>query len=653
MNRLLIEKYSQFLLPVVIFILTLFFSYNLVQNFDMWFHIKSGEIILEKGIIHHDVFSFATPQREWVPYEWLFQSAIFLFTKFFGLFSIKYLLSILAATTITTLYMVIKRIFSTNFAIGLIASLLFFTGNFAFFTLRPQSVAIIFLLINLGLILLYILKNKNLLLLTIPITLIWANLHASVVLDVVFFLSYALISIINYFLLKEKQWLAKTKVLSIFTIITFILTVLPPLFFTQYQFLLKIYTHREIISSFISEWQPLTSFPTEFFIYTITLICVSIIFIYSIFKDKQLKHNLFLLPFIVMPFLGFSSSRNVFYGYLAFSFILGWSLSKINFQKSLVHIKSFVIIFLSLILITQVYYFYLQAKPIRYYYPKAAANFIKNMDLKGNMFNEYPYGGYLLYSLYPKQKVFIDGRTDVYLCCEVLDLLNLYNKAGLDDKSYKNILNKLWDKYVISFVLIKTKQNTYSEKISNILQNDSNWSLVFWDDNSQIFVRDNGKNSDVINKFGAEFATPYGKTPFASESAKSAFIEYQEMIKIADSARSRNAIGLILSQQKEYGKAQKEFEKAIELDQSFESPYMNLAEIEIIQNKNYDLALKLYKDALSISPDRPFIYLRLGQLYIEGFNDRKNALSIWKKGLEQFSNIQTRETFDKYIKKYR
>ena len=652
MNKLLIEKYSQFLLPVVIFILTLFFSFNLTQNFDMWFHIKSGEVILEKGIIHHDVFSFATPQREWVPYEWLFQSAIFLFTKFFGLFSIKYFLSILTATTITTLYIVIKRVFSTNLAIGLIASLLFFTGNFAFFTARPQSVAIIFLLINLGLILLYVLKNKNLLLLTIPITLIWANLHASVVLDVVFFFGYSFISLINYFLLKEKQWFTKAKVLSIFTIITFILTILPPLFFTQYQFLLKIYTHKEIISSFISEWQPLTSFPTEFAIYTITLICVSIIFIYSIFKDKQLKHNLFLLPFILMPFLGFSSSRNVFYGYLAFSFILGWSLSKINFQKSSINIKSFIIISLSLILITQVYYFYLQAKPIRYYYPKAATNFIKNMDLKGNMFNEYPYGGYLLYSLYPKQKVFIDGRTDVYLCCEVLDLLKLYTKAGLDDKSYKNILNNLWNKYNISFVLIKTKQNTYSEKISNILRNDSNWSLVFWDDNSQIFVRDDGKNSDVINKFEAEFATPYGKTPFASKSPKNAFIEYQKMTKIADSARSRNAIGLILSQQKEYGKAQKEFEKAIELDPAFESPYMNLAEIEIILNKNYDQALKLYTKALSISPDRPFIYLRLGQLYIEGFNDRQKAQDIWKKGLEQFSNIKTKETFDNYIKKY-
>ena len=162
MNKLLIKKYSQFLLPVVIFILTLFFSFNLVQNFDMWFHIKSGEIILEKGIIHHDVFSFATPQREWVPYEWLFQSAIFLFTKFFGLFSIKYFLSILTAITITTLYIVIKRVFSTNLAIGLIASLLFFTGNFAFFTARPQSVAIIFLLINLGLFYTISISFKNL-----------------------------------------------------------------------------------------------------------------------------------------------------------------------------------------------------------------------------------------------------------------------------------------------------------------------------------------------------------------------------------------------------------------------------------------------------------------------------------------------------------
>jgi hypothetical protein len=43
------------------------------------------------------------------------------------------------------------------------------------------------------------------------------------------------------------------------------------------------------------------------------------------------------------------------------------------------------------------------------------------------MFNEFNWGGYLLYRLYPHQRVFIDGQTDFYgeaLSREYLDVVN-------------------------------------------------------------------------------------------------------------------------------------------------------------------------------------------------------------------------------------
>jgi len=33
---------------------------------------------------------------------------------------------------------------------------------------------------------------------------------------------------------------------------------------------------------------------------------------------------------------------------------------------------------------------------------------------EGNMFNEYKWGGYLIFNCYPQKKVFIDGRAEVY-----------------------------------------------------------------------------------------------------------------------------------------------------------------------------------------------------------------------------------------------
>ena len=39
-----------------------------------------------------------------------------------------------------------------------------------------------------------------------------------------------------------------------------------------------------------------------------------------------------------------------------------------------------------------------------------AANFLKENQAGGPIFNTYEYGGYLLWSLWPEQRTFIDGR---------------------------------------------------------------------------------------------------------------------------------------------------------------------------------------------------------------------------------------------------
>ena len=43
-------------------------------------------------------------------------------------------------------------------------------------------------------------------------------------------------------------------------------------------------------------------------------------------------------------------------------------------------------------------------------YPVGAADFVIANDLKGNLFNTYFWGGYLIWRLGPERKVFVDGR---------------------------------------------------------------------------------------------------------------------------------------------------------------------------------------------------------------------------------------------------
>ena len=47
-------------------------------------------------------------------------------------------------------------------------------------------------------------------------------------------------------------------------------------------------------------------------------------------------------------------------------------------------------------------------------FPVAAADWLTTHPQPGNMFNEFNWGGYLLYRLWPEEKVFLDSQTDFY-----------------------------------------------------------------------------------------------------------------------------------------------------------------------------------------------------------------------------------------------
>src|SRR5208282_910170 len=47
-------------------------------------------------------------------------------------------------------------------------------------------------------------------------------------------------------------------------------------------------------------------------------------------------------------------------------------------------------------------------------YPVSAVAYLRNHPYPTGMFNEYGWGGYLIWQLGPEHKVFIDGRADVY-----------------------------------------------------------------------------------------------------------------------------------------------------------------------------------------------------------------------------------------------
>lgn len=119
--------------------------------------------------------------------------------------------------------------------------------------------------------------------------------------------------------------------------------------------------------------------------------------------------------------------------------------------------------------------------------------FIEN-QLSGPIFNNYDVGGYLAYSLFPTEKVFLDNRPEAYsehfLTAEYL--------AALTDETVWQHLLETYEFNVIFFYW--HDQIDGAQKFLYTRITDSEWVPVFVDDYVLILVRNTKANKSIIEK---------------------------------------------------------------------------------------------------------------------------------------------------------
>ena len=108
-------------------------------------------------------------------------------------------------------------------------------------------------------------------------------------------------------------------------------------------------------------------------------------------------------------------------------------------------------------------------------FPTSALSYMQSRQLQGRVFNEYVWGGYILWQT-PEIKTFIDGRTDIFEYGGVL-------RDYLDATSLKNSFSVL-DKYQIRYVLFPPEA-----PLAYSLKHNAAWRTVYSDDVAVIFER--------------------------------------------------------------------------------------------------------------------------------------------------------------------
>jgi len=108
--------------------------------------------------------------------------------------------------------------------------------------------------------------------------------------------------------------------------------------------------------------------------------------------------------------------------------------------------------------------------------PVKAADWLIAHPIEGKMFNDINWGGYLLYRLWPEQKVFIDSQSD------------FYGEKLTREYASSISANPLWvevfRKYGIKWVIIPP-----DSALSKELANNNEWKTQYQDNNTIIFSR--------------------------------------------------------------------------------------------------------------------------------------------------------------------
>src|SRR5690606_33858283 len=98
----------------------------------------------------------------------------------------------------------------------------------------------------------------------------------------------------------------------------------------------------------------------------------------------------------------------------------------------------------------------------------------------GVIFNEFEFGGYLIYRLNGKNKIFLDGRNIIY--------------SSQDFEKYKEIIlsnddsyQEYFDQYKVRYVIVKNREFG----LSSLLKRDLNYKSLYSSDDHVVFVRVN------------------------------------------------------------------------------------------------------------------------------------------------------------------
>jgi hypothetical protein len=447
---------------------------------DLWWHIKVGQDILAT---HHfptaDDYSFTAHGTPWIAYEWLGEVVLGAAHRAGGLRGLMALDLVLGAAILIALYAFVW-LRTRNSEAAFAACALLLPLVFVSLSLRPQMLGYFFLILTLIILERFRQGRSATLWLLPPLFLVWVNTHGSFVIGLFAFGIYGISGLLKLRSggLESTPWTAAQRLrLGSAFLLSLSVLAITPYGVRPAGYPLDMAFFQPINVAHIQEWEPMP-FNQPFGQYFLALLAAFLLAQIVLRPTWQLAeltlffaglcaaclHTRFLLVFVPfsaplfaailsrwMPPYEPGKDKYVLNALLMAAIVAGI----IRFFPSQGQLESHVA----------------RRSPVE------AVQYILRHPPPQPMYNNYEFGGYLIFALDGRNKVFIDGRTDIYERAGVLS--DYASIAGVAQNAFARLRA-----YNVQSCLLE-----HGEALATLLAASAQWQETYADDRSVLFVR--------------------------------------------------------------------------------------------------------------------------------------------------------------------
>lgn len=445
---------------------------------DTWWHLRAGEDILARHALPLvDTYSATARGTGWIAYEWLGEVAMAEAYRAGGLVGLKWLNFGLTSCGLLLLYAYAAER-SGNAKAAFIVCAVCLPVYLGFCTMRPQLLGWIFFLLTLACIEGFARGNGRCAWILPLIFFLWVNTHGTFILGLLALLFTGAGSYFQFEragIFSERWDPARRRTFSLAVLGCFSVLPLTPYGARLAAYPLELLLQQPVNVANIQEWLPLT---TERLFAVAVLVLIVGFFLSLIFGGARFRISECAL-LLVLVFGAATHLRFVIL--LVFAAVplvaagLGRVVPPYNRERDHPEWNAALILFLlvlswhALPTITDLENVMSRSQPV------GAAAYLRMHPARGMVFNEYGWGGYLIWTRTLPEGVFIDGRADLYERTGTLgDYLRL---ARLEPGAFDVIR-----KYDVQTFLLRR-----DSALATVLDASPDWQRQYRDDLAVVF----------------------------------------------------------------------------------------------------------------------------------------------------------------------